>query len=296
MRDGYLSVPIFLGGIFDVVNIIVLLVLLALAIIPAVIANKKYYSAIGFYIYGVLGFLPALIHVICLPDRARGDQRKASAGAIVWGALAGIIIMYKVVIDFVEMLDDFGIFGFKGIGIFWILASLMDVALGIWLLVCIFRCDRSRGIMMNFIISAVLAFIAPIISLVGYSIQMAHSEKLTVGFGQIFMRELTLSGSAFVEGTVLCATFLVFALFVYRLNAGQSVMPKALYCLVPGIVVAIMSIVLVVANFRYTTITPIAGNTLNIFKVLLIVAYLWAVSNIPSSSYVSDGIDMGVAQ
>lgn len=277
-------------------NIIVFVVLLLLAAIPAVVANKKYYSSLGFYIYGVFGFLPALIHVLCLPDRARGDQRKVSTGTIVWGALAGIITMYKVLIDFMEMLSDFEIFGFKGLGIFWTLASLVEIALGIWLLVCIFRCERSKGIMMNFIISAVFSVAAPIISLVGYSIHILNTGKLDGGFGQIFMRELSVSWSHFADGAVLCAAFLVFALFVYRLNHKKSVSPKALYCLAPGVAVAIMSITIVLADFRYMTITPVAGNMLNLFKFFFVGAYLWAVSNIPSDPVITENEDMEMAQ
>ncbi|WP_022765117.1 hypothetical protein [Butyrivibrio sp. XPD2006] len=280
----------------NISSIIALIFLLILAVIPAVIASKKYYSGVGFYIYGVLGFLPALIHVLCLPDRSKGDLRKASAGSIVWGALAGIFTMYKVLIDFVEMLSDIEIFGIKGIGAFWIIDTLVSVALGIWLLVCVFKCDRDKGIMMNFIASAVVSLIAPIISIIIYSIGVASSEKISLPFGQVLMREITVSWTALAQGAVLCAAFLVFALFIYRMNAGKSIYPKALYCLVPGIVVAVMSSVLLASTISYAGMTALADNSLNFFRFFFVGAYLWAVSNMPSNPVVAENVEMEVQQ
>lgn len=55
-------------------------ILLALAIyigiasIPAFIASSKGYSAIGFFFFGLFFILPALIVIICLPDKEKREQ------------------------------------------------------------------------------------------------------------------------------------------------------------------------------------------------------------------------------
>ena len=54
----------------------VIIIHLLLAILPAKIANSKGYSAVGYYFFGLLFFLPALIVVLCVEDRNEVAQRE----------------------------------------------------------------------------------------------------------------------------------------------------------------------------------------------------------------------------
>lgn len=272
-------------------NIIALIVVLALAAIPAVIASKKYYSAVGFYIYGVLAFLPALIHVICLPDQSKSYARRTSAGVIVLGAFTGIVSMYSVLTSFAMMISDIEFRGFSGVAIIWILCELLQIAISIWLMVCVFRCDRNRGIMLNFIFSAVAEIVIELLSTVSVVIQIKGIDNAPP-----LWAILARSWKYMLESAVLCMAYLVFALFVYRLNAGKSVMPKALYCLVPGIAVAVISMFILVSASDYANMTTIANSTLNFFKFFLVGGYLWAASNIPSDPVAPEGTYMGMQQ
>ena len=55
----------------DVALFFPLLLCLGLAFIPANIAKKKGYSAGGFYVFGVLFFLIAVIVALCLRDKTK---------------------------------------------------------------------------------------------------------------------------------------------------------------------------------------------------------------------------------
>jgi uncharacterized OB-fold protein len=57
--------------------VITILALFGLAFIPAHIAGKKGYSAVGFYFFGLAFFMPALIVALCLTDKAEEARREA---------------------------------------------------------------------------------------------------------------------------------------------------------------------------------------------------------------------------
>ena len=272
-------------------SIIVLIVALALGIIPAVIASKKYYNSVGFYIYGVIGFLPALIHTILLPDQSNGNNtRKASTGAIVTAAFAGVFTIYLALMQGFDVIENIT---WSGLGFYRFVEGFFGIAtafLCFWLVGCMYSCNRNKGIKLNFIISAVLSLIEPFILLIVYTIHIKSTGKITLGIFAIFMRELSVGRYTIIMGVALCAAFAILAVFIHRLNAGLSVMPKGLYCLMPGVIVMIASLVIQIFTFRYADSITLASSFLRVISMFLVGGYCWAVSNIPSETVVYDQI------
>ena len=57
----------------------IFLILLLLAIIPAMIASGKGRRFIGWYIYGILFFIIALVHSILIKENAQAEQKQEKA-------------------------------------------------------------------------------------------------------------------------------------------------------------------------------------------------------------------------
>lgn len=55
---------------------IIVMIWIAIPIIPSNIAGKKGYSSIGFYFFGLVFFLPALIVSLCLQDKAKSVEKE----------------------------------------------------------------------------------------------------------------------------------------------------------------------------------------------------------------------------
>ncbi len=73
-----MNITFFYSRIF-----IFLLIRFVLAFIPMYIAGKKYYSKGWFWLYGVFGLIPAILHAVFLPDASYSTSRKVSNKAIV---------------------------------------------------------------------------------------------------------------------------------------------------------------------------------------------------------------------
>jgi hypothetical protein len=248
------------------------------------IADRKYYSAVGFYIYGFLAFLPSLIHIICLPDQSDSNARRTSKGAVVMGAVGGIVSIYRVafmVLGPTRALDLSGMPVFAFAEAFFI---LVEAVLVVWLMVCMYSCNRGRGIRMNFVVSAVVALAKmPIIS-IAFTIS-AVSANPTVHFGLFFLNQIIHSYPSVINGISQAVAYIILAVFIDRLNSGKPVMPKAAYCLLPA---ALVFVSVVITGFIMAPVFMAAdiGGAISHWGLLIffltVGGYCWIASNIPT--------------
>jgi hypothetical protein len=78
--------------------ILSVLISIGFGIVPGVIAGNKGYSRAGFTVYGVLLFLPALIHSLLLPDIRKGQAAWYWGDALRYSVIGGISFAYAGVI------------------------------------------------------------------------------------------------------------------------------------------------------------------------------------------------------
>ena len=92
----------------NITSIIVpIIISLALAFIPGLIAGKKGYSRVGFTVYGFFLILPALIHALIIPDVADSTRKQYKGKSLTCSVIATVVFAYAGVIG--------GLFGFDWI-------------------------------------------------------------------------------------------------------------------------------------------------------------------------------------
>ena len=82
-----------------------LIISIALGFIPGIIAGKKGYNWIGFTIYGVFLFLPALIHSLIIPDVIDTTKKQYMGRALGYSILSTITLIYATAIGMVFGFD-----------------------------------------------------------------------------------------------------------------------------------------------------------------------------------------------
>lgn len=80
----------------NLTSIIVFILKIVLAFIPMSIAGKKDYNKAGFYVYGFILFIPALIHALILPDKKDTVKRAYSKKAVVFSIIASALFYYQL--------------------------------------------------------------------------------------------------------------------------------------------------------------------------------------------------------
>ena len=75
--------------------IIRILIAFALAYVAVSIADKKgYYSKVGFFFYGLICPLIAIIHAALLPDKTDSTKKQYNSKALIFNVLAVIFSFY----------------------------------------------------------------------------------------------------------------------------------------------------------------------------------------------------------
>ena len=269
----------------DTSRIITLVVLLLLAIIPEVIASKKYYNAVGFYFYGVAAFVPALIHVLCLPDKSKGYDRRPSTSAVVLGGLSGALIFYILVYNKVVVALTGRVFFGGMYGVATMAFAMIAIAVDLWLLVCLYRCNRGKSIAANFIIRAIVAIIEPVITLTISCILFSSRDgSLSEYFASNLVTGFRRGTPSLIVAFATGLGFAILAIFIHRLNAGKSVMPKGLYCMAPAAIMVIATFVAQMVSLVNTHTVPLelGFSGVQVIVLALVGGYCWAASNIPS--------------
>ena len=82
-----------------------LVISIALGFIPGIIAGKKGYNRVGFTIYGVFLFLPALIHSLIIPDVIDTTKKQYKGRALGYSILATVTLIYATAIGAVHGFD-----------------------------------------------------------------------------------------------------------------------------------------------------------------------------------------------
>lgn len=207
---------------FNIYSIFGILVALLLAAIPAAIASKKYYNGVAFYFYGLIAFLPALIHVICIPDKSVDGKEKASVESIVLAAIGGFVIILGIMFELSDFIVMRSAFGNSLIETISILCDYAYYGALLWFVILMYMGNNKNALKMNLIALCVISG-ASLVASIAFII-MFPGLTLAIRFGYCL--------PGIIEFIVKILSFMGFAYLISNYIKGKET-SRGLFCFAP---------------------------------------------------------------
>ena len=210
-----------------------LLIRFVLAFIPMYIAGKKYYSKGWFWLYGVFGLIPAILHAVFLPDASYSTSRKVSNKAIVSSVALTLYLSGSIgysVYDYILNRAGF----LKALKIGSVALIIIEILVCVLTLVDVLKCRITKTFVCALFANAFYGIANPLLLWLSLNIWAKRPE------GSVMSRPYW-NPAGFIS-------FVVMGIFAQRIMRGKEKPGKAMSCFLPVIIAVVTTIVYIFTN------------------------------------------------